>query len=150
MANGNILALWNRLAGRQQTAEIDATTNGLIVRAFQSFIATATSARTANYTVGSFATDVIGTIFTNRGAAGPVIFTLPAPTAGQYYFFAGVVAQTMTITAGSAIAVTINNAAATSISFSTAGQQIGSFAVAIADGTQWLLVNLSNNSATVA
>lgn len=61
MANGNILALWNRLAGRQQTAEIDATTNGLIVRAFQSFIATATSARTANYTVGSFATDVIGT-----------------------------------------------------------------------------------------
>ena len=150
MANGNIIALWNRITRSQQTAEIDNTTNGLIVRAFQSFIATATVAKTANYTVGTVATDVAGTIFTNRGAAGAVTFTLPSPTAGTYYFFASVVAQTMTVTAGSAIAVTINNAAATSIAFSTASQQIGSFAVAIADGTSWHLVNLSNNTATVA
>jgi hypothetical protein len=150
MANGNILALWNRITGRQQTAEIDSTTNGLIVRAFQSFIATASVAKTANYTVGTVATDVVGTIFSNRGAAGAVTFTLPTPTAGTYYFFSSVVAQTMTITAGSAIAVSVNNAACTSIAYSTASQQIGSFAVAIADGTQWLLVNIGTNTATVA
>lgn len=150
MANGNIFALWNRLTGRQQTAEIDPTTNGLIVRAFQSFIQAAVSAKTANYTVGSVATDVIGTIFTNRGAAGAVTFTLPAPTQGQYYFFSSVVAQTMTISAGSAIAISINNAACTSIAFSTASQQIGSLAVAWADGANWHLDNLSNNVATIA
>lgn len=150
MANGNILSLFNAVLGRQDMARIDPTTGGLIVRAIQSFVAAPTVARTANYTVGSTATDTFGTIFTNRGAAGAVTFTLPAPTAGAYYFFASVVAQTLTITAGSAIAVTINNAAATSIAFSTASQQIGSFAVAIADGSNWLLINLTNNTATVA
>ena len=150
MAAGNAPSLWNALLSRLVPAQIDPTTSGLIVRAFQSFIAAPTVARTANYTVGSVATDTFGTIFTNRGAAGAVTFTLPAPTAGAYYFFAGVVAQTLTISAGSAIAVTVNNAAATSIAFSTASQQIGSFAVAVADGSSWLLVNLSNNAATVA
>jgi hypothetical protein len=150
MANGNIFALWNRLTGRQQTAEIDPTTNGLIVRAFQSFIAAQTVARTTNYTIGTVVTDVPGTIFTNRGAVGAVTFTLPAPTSGAYFFFAGIVAQTMTISAASAIAVTVNNAAATSIAFSTGGQQIGSFAVAIADSNSWLLVNIGTNAATVA
>lgn len=150
MAAGNAPGLFDAVLQRIFPAQRDTTTGGLIVRAFQSFIATSTVAKTANYTVGTVATDVVGTVFTNRGAAGSVTFTLPSPTAGAYYFFAGIVAQNLVITAGSAIAVTVNNAAATSITYSTASQQIGSFAVAIADGTSWLLVNLSNNTATVA
>ena len=150
MAAGNILALWNAITGKQDVARLDSTTGGLIVRAYQSFIGGAIAAKTANYTVGTVATDTFGTVFTNRGASGAVTFTLPTPTSGAYYFFAGVADQNITITAGSAIAVTVNNAAATSIAFSTSSQKIGSFAVAIADGTQWLLVNLSNNAATVA
>ena len=150
MAAGNAPSLWNTILQKLVPAQIDGLTGGLIVRAFQSFIASAISARTASYVIGSVATDTFGTIFTNRGAVAPVVFTLPAPTAGAYYFFSVVAAQTVTITAGSAIAVTINNAAATSIAFSTAAQQIGSFAVAIADGANWHLVNLSNNAATVA
>lgn len=150
MAAGNILALWNAITGKQDVARLDTTTGGLIVRAYQSFIGGATAAKTANYTVGTVATDDFGTIFTNRGASGAVTFTLPAPTSGAYYFFAGVADQNITITAGSAIAVTVNNAAATSIAFSTTSQKIGSFAVAIADGSSWLLVNLGTNTQTVA
>lgn len=150
MAAGNILALWNAITGRQDTARIDPTTNGLIVRAFQSFIGGASVAKTANYTVGTVATDVFGTIFTNRGASGAVTFTLPSPSSGAYYFFAGVADQNITISAGSAIAVSVNNAACTSIAFSTSSQKIGSFAVAVADGTSWLLINLGSTTATVA
>jgi hypothetical protein len=150
MAAGNALGLFDAVLQRIFPAQRDSVTGGLIVRAFQSFISAATVAKTANYTIGTVATDVVGTIFTNRGAAGAVTFTLPSPTAGAYYFFAGIVAQTMTISAGSAIGVTVNNAAATSIAYSTASQQIGSFAVAIADGSSWLLINIGTNTATVA
>ncbi len=150
MAAGNAPSLFDSVLQRLVPAQRDPSTGGLLVRAIQSFIGAPTVARTANYTIGSTATDAFGTIFTNRGAAGAVTFTLPAPTAGAYYFFAGVVAQNLVITAGSAIAVTVNNAAATSITYSTANQQIGSFAVAIADGSSWLLVNIGTNTATVA
>lgn len=150
MAAGNAPSLFDSVLQRLVPAQRDPVTGGLLVRAIQSFIATATVAKTANYTIGTVATDVVGTVFTNRGAAGAVTFTLPSPTAGAYYFFASVVAQTMTISAGAGLGVTVNNAAAASIAYSTAGQQIGSFAVAIADGTQWLLVNIGTNTATVA
>ena len=150
MAAGNAPSLWNQVLARLVPAQIDNTTNGLIVRAFQSFIGGATVAKTANYTVGTVATDTFGTVFTNRGASGAVTFTLPSPSSGAYYFFAGVADQNITITAGSAIAVSVNNAACTSIAFSTSSQKIGSFAVAIADGTSWLLINIGTNTATVA
>ena len=150
MASGNAPMFLNAVAQRLDPPQIDNATNGIIIRALTAFIAGAVVARTANYTVGSTATDAIGTVFTNEGAAGAVTFTLPAPTSGAYYFFAGMVAQTLTISAGSAIGVTVNNAAATSIAYSTASQQIGSFAVAIAVGNRWLLVNISTNAATVA
>lgn len=150
MAAGNILALWNAITGKQDVARLDSTTGGLIVRAYQSFIGGAIAAKTANYTVGTVATDVFGTVFTNEGASGAVTFTLPSPTSGAYYFFAGVADQNITISAGAGLGITVNNAAAASIAFSTSSQKIGSFAVAIAVGTKWLLVNLGTNAATVA
>lgn len=150
MAAGNILALWNAITGKQDMGRLDPTTGGLIVRAYQSFIGGAITAKTANYTVGTVATDVFGTVFSNEGASGAVTFSLPAPTSGAYYFFAGVADQNITISAGAGLGITINNAAAASIAFSTTSQKIGSFAVAIAVGTKWLLVNLSTNTSTVA
>jgi hypothetical protein len=150
MSAGNILALWNSITGKQDVARLDTTTGGLIIRAYQSFIGSANVAKTANYTVGTVATDVIGTVFTNRGAAGAVTFTLPSPTSGAYYFFASIADQNVTISAGAGLGITVNNAAAASIAFSTSSQKIGSFAVAIADGTSWLLINLGTNTATVA
>jgi len=150
MAAGNAPSLFNSVLQRLAPAQIDNTTGGLIARVYQSFIATALSAKTANYTIGTNTTDAFGTIFTNEGASGSVTFTLPAPTSGAYYFFAGVADQNLVITAGSAIAITVNNAAATSITYSTASQKIGSFAVAIATSTKWLLVNIGRNTATVA
>ena len=150
MASGNAPMFFNAVAQRLDPPQIDPATSGIIIKAITAFIAGQAVAKIANYTVGSVATDVIGTTFTNEGAAGTVIFTLPSPTSGAYYFFAGMVAQTLTIAAAAAIAVTVNNAAATSMSYATAGQQIGSFAVAIAVGTRWLLVNIGTNAATVA
>jgi hypothetical protein len=150
MSAGNAPSLFDSILQRLVPAKIDNTTGGLIVKAIMSFLAAATVAKTANYTIGTNTTDVIGSIFTNRGAAGAVTFTLPSPSAGAYYFFAGVADQNITISAGAGLAVTFNNAAAASLAFSTAGNKIGAFAAAISDGTQWLLVNLSNNTGTVA
>ena len=150
MSSGNAPLFLNAVAQRLDPPQIDPVTNGIIIRALTAFIAGAVVARAANYTVGSTATDAIGTVFTNEGAIAAMTFTLPAPTSGAYFFFAGMVAQTLTISAGSAIGVTVNNAAATSIAYATAGQQIGSFAVAIAVGNRWLLVNIGTNVPTVA
>jgi ABC-type proline/glycine betaine transport system substrate-binding protein len=98
-------------------------------------------AKTANYTV--LVTDGSGTVFTNRGAAGAVTYTLPAPTpqlTGVVYEFHGVADQVFTVSAGAGKAVAFNNAAAASLAASTAGQKIGARIKAICDGTSWLLV----------
>lgn len=101
--------------------------------------------KTADYTVLSPATsagDASGTIFTNRAAAGAVIFTLPAPTlalAGVYYEFLGIVAQNITVqTATVDTLVVVNDVAADSLAISTASQKIGSVIRAVCDGTQWI------------
>lgn len=151
MSAGNVpLFINSAFQNRTDPALVDNATGGILIRALMSFIAAAVAAKTGNYTIGTNATDAFGTVFTNEGASGAVTFTLPSPTSGAYYFFAGVADQNIVITAGSAIAVTVNNAAATSITYSTALQKIGSFAVAIATGTKWLLINLGTNTATVA
>lgn len=82
------------------------------------------------------------TLFTTRGAAGTVIFTLPVtPEKGLRYGFYCAAAQTMTITAGTADTLTaINDLTADSVSFSTAFLKIGGFIEVIGDGTSWLTI----------
>lgn len=101
--------------------------------------------KTANYTVLDPFTaltggDPSGTLFTNRGAAGAVTFTLPAVVprlAGVYYDFVGFANQTWGVAAAAGTVCTFNNAAAASVTCSTAGAKIGAHIRAWCDGTSW-------------
>jgi hypothetical protein len=98
------------------------------------------TAKTANYTITGSEN---GAVLTNRGAGGAVTFTLPDPTASFIGFtvrFFNVADQNVTVRAVSASKLTVfNNAAATSIAFTTAGNLIGSGCTAVCDGTTWLI-----------
>lgn len=82
-----------------------------------------------------------GSWFTNRGASGTVIFTLPAsPKLGVWYRFSTVAAQTLTITAGTAdTMIVFNDATADSVSFATGSAKIGASAEVVFDGTGWIV-----------
>lgn len=110
-------------------------------------------AKTANYTVVN-GTDN-NTLFTTTGNAGAITFTLPATiTKGQKWRFYNVVGQNMAITAPANKFVLFNNATATTATFSTAGQLIGSCLEVMVDdaATKYLGFNLSaqNNTITVS
>lgn len=101
--------------------------------------------KTADYTIVSPVTsagDASGTIFTNRGATGTVIFTLPAPVgalAGVYYEFVGIADFTMTVkTATADTLIAANDIAADSLSQATAGQLIAASMRAVCDGVSWI------------
>jgi len=100
-------------------------------------------AKTADYTVVT-GTDASGTLFTNRGAAGTVIFTLPAPSQaikGTFYTFAAVVAaQVVTVkTATVDTLITFNDLTADSVSLQTTSEIIGGVLRAVCDGTSWIV-----------
>lgn len=97
--------------------------------------------KTADYTIVT-GTDASGTVFTNRGAIGTVIFTLPAPSqsiAGVFYDFIGLAAQTLTVkTATADTLIAFNDATADSMSVQTASELIGVSMRAVCDGTSWI------------
>lgn len=95
-------------------------------------------AKTADYTVTAADND---TVFTNQGAAGAIVFTLPTLARGLHYSFFVEADQSITVTAAAAdTIVTHNDAAADSVAFSTASRKLGaSLEVwANADATKWL------------
>lgn len=101
-------------------------------------------AKTADYAILSPATnagDASGTIFTNRGAAGAVVFTLPAPVpslAGVWYEFLGHADQSFTLqTATADTLIVVNDVAADSLAVSTASHKIGAHMRAVCDGISW-------------
>jgi hypothetical protein len=109
-------------------------------------------AKTANYTV-TLADN--GKEFTTTGAAGAVTFTLPAigtAIRGVRYRFRNTVGQNMAVVAPANKLVTFNNATATSVTFSTAGNLIGACVEITADeaGTKWLTAFSGANTVTVA
>lgn len=97
-------------------------------------IARRVATKTANYTC--LVADN-GTWFNTKGAAGTVVFTLPAvaTSANVHYRFTAGAAQIMTITAPAGTLVTYNNAAATSVSTGTV--HIGHGFELICDGAFW-------------
>ena len=106
-------------------------------------------AKTENYTV--VAGDN-GKMFTTLGAAGAVNFTLPTLARGLEFEFFNEVDQNMVITAAAGTLVVHNNAAATSIAFSTSSEKIGGKVKIRANtaGTKWLAeVALGADSQTV-
>lgn len=109
-----------------------------------------TVAKTANYTVVA-GTDN-DTVFTTTGATGEVDFTLPAVAIGNRFRFVNTVGQTMKVIAPAGKLVTFNNAAATSVAFSTAGNLIGAVVDIIADeaGAKWIVLPYGANTMTVA
>jgi hypothetical protein len=102
--------------------------------------------KTGDYTIDT-ADIPSGTIFTNRGAAGAVNFTLPAPTRaleGVYYDFIGVADQTITVTAATAdTLIAHNDTAADSLAMSTAGDKIANGIRAVCDGTSWIAYGIT-------
>jgi hypothetical protein len=109
------------------------------------------TAKTANYTV--VAADNL-TTFTTQGAGGTVNFTLPAlvnVSPGWEATFCSEAAGAMTVTAPANKLVAFNNATATSIAFSTAGEIIGNTVRVIvnADATKYLaIVHLGTETST--
>lgn len=107
-------------------------------------------AKTANYQV--LATDN-GTLFTTTGAAAEVDFTLPATiVCGSRFSFLNTVGQTMKVIAPAGKLVTFNNAAATSVAFSTAGNLIGAQVDILTDetGAKYVTRPYGANTMTVA
>ena len=108
------------------------------------------TAKTADYQV--VAADN-GSVFTNQGAAGSVNFTLPTTIAAGFGArFLVEANQTVTVTAPSGKLVAYNNAAATSVAFSTGSQKVGGsvFVYANADATKYIAeYNLASASQTI-
>lgn len=97
--------------------------------------------KTAAYTIDP-TVDPSGTVFTNRGDADSLTYTLPAAhesLKGFVYDFFGVADQEFVVAAAAGEMVTFNNAAATSLTVTTAGQHIGAHIRAVCDGTSWLV-----------
>lgn len=106
-------------------------------------------AKTADYTV---TTADQGVLFTNRGAAGAVNFTLPATAyKGFRVGFYAVANQNLVVTAGTAdTMVAFNDAAADSVAFQTSSEIVGGMFEVIGDGTGWLVLpRLGQDSQTV-
>ena len=84
-----------------------------------------------------------GALITNRGAGGAITLTLDDPTtanAGCWCEIFIVADQSVTLRAVSASKMTVfNNAAATSIAWTTASNKIGSGCKVTCDGTTWLV-----------
>lgn len=97
--------------------------------------------KTTSYTV---ADGDWGKLLTNKGAAGSVTFTLPAPTAsmsGCWVEFYQVADDEMIIaTATADTLVTKNDAAADSINWTTASHHIGNSVRCVTDGTLWYTI----------
>lgn len=107
-------------------------------------------AKAASYTVVA-PNDRPGTVFTNLGATGTVTFTLPVAsfaTLGVSYRFLGLADQTVTVQPPvSDTAISLNDTAIDSLSFSTGGQKIGACIEATcvqmsSTSFQWLIVGI--------
>lgn len=108
------------------------------------------TAKTADYTVLSSDND---TLFTTTGAAGAVNFTLPTTIVkGARFRFFNTVNQNMTVTAPANKLVAFNNATATSVALSTAGNKIGSGFEITADeaAAKYLAMPIGAGTVTVA
>jgi len=109
------------------------------------------SAKTASYQIKEID---LGTIFTNRGATGAVTLTLPKTTTlpvGWNCSFMGVADQNLVIASygSSDDIVAHNDAAADTLTFSTAADLIGSGGSLVWDGTGWLFFPAYDDAVTL-
>jgi len=112
---------------------------------FRPFGMTSIFSKSGNYTVKVYES---GTMFTATGAGG-VIFTLPAAAPkGAHFYFYNAGTGDMTVT-GSGNLVTVNNAAATSVAYSTTNEKTGGAFHVVGDGSSWLVSIIAQETQTV-
>ena len=97
-------------------------------------------AKTADFTITEAEN---GTTFTNRGAAGAVVATLPAPFANGHYRFLVRAAQTFTIAAPTADTLVADNDATAD---SVAASRVGAMIEVVSDGTEWFAFGIASAS----
>lgn len=95
-------------------------------------------AKTANYTVLLADNE---TLFTNKGAAGAVTFTLPTTAIeGLHYGFFVAADNNLIVAGGTAdTLIVFNDAAADSIAFQTASEKLGGMFEVFGDGALWMV-----------
>ena len=105
------------------------------------------SAKTANYTILEGES---GTVFTNGGAGGEVVFTLPTPASGLFYYVIAVAAQNVVVKPPTAdTMMCFNDIAADQIAFNTANEIVGGgFMFTALDGTNWSCQELIHDAQT--
>lgn len=88
--------------------------------------------------------------YTNAGESGAVTFTLPDDPHKDlaYYFYVEADANVI-VTATATEMFALNNAAATSVAFSTSSQKIGGALACIGDGSKWKIHNMSAGANTI-
>lgn len=147
--------------GSEVFSGIKFAVGGLLELANAKVVLNKFSAKTAAYTITE---NDSGTIFTNRGSGAFVKFTLPInPRQGLVYLFISVEDQQITIAlddsleaeheaGGStrAYMITFNKTNTKTVYYSTVGEKIGACGIAIADGSNWIFVNLSPNTMSTA
>lgn len=105
--------------------------------------------KTSSYTI---TTADFGTVFTTRGAAAAVTFTLPAASSlntGEWVLFINVADYNMMVEGADEGLVVFNNLTADNILFGTASEKIGGALLAISDGTSWVVLPLATETQTV-
>lgn len=93
-----------------------------------------------------------GTLFTNKGDADAIIFTLPATAKkGLHYGFYAAADFSLTVAGGTAdTMIAFNDAAADSVAFATASEILGGMFQVYGDGALWLVkVSIGQDSQTV-
>ncbi len=98
--------------------------------------------KTADYTVTQADS---GTIFTNYGDAGAIIFTLPVnPTKGFCALFVNAVDQSLNVTAGTVdTLITHNDVAADSVDFDQSSNKIGQAIFVFSDGNAYYALQMT-------
>jgi hypothetical protein len=132
MSNENIMRLFN-----------DCVTGGRVRPLFK------VVAKTASYTITS---DDFGTVFTTRGAAAEVEFTLPAAAStnkGEWVLFLNAANQNMSVAGAEAGLIVFNSLTADNISFRTDNERIGGGLLAISDGTSWIVLPIATETQTI-
>ncbi len=93
-----------------------------------------------------------GILFVNKNASA-CTYTLPtvADAKGKMFWFFNVGASGMVITGGSTDAiVTLNDAAADTVTFNTENQRIGASCLIFCDGTNYFLMSFNGATATAS
>lgn len=104
-------------------------------------------AKTADYTVDAKES---GTLFTTEGATADVEFTLPALADGlEFIFFNAEDIELKVSSAADNTIVATGDAAAGSVTFTTATTQIGAGVTMICDGAKWMCLMHAGNSGSL-